>query len=74
LAVGAGIAAGEELVRHAFESNHGVGTGAPVAPETPVGPANSDMGGPDFGVSDPGGGWDDGGGASSGDDSGGDWT
>ena len=74
LAVGAGIAAGEELVRHAFESNHGVGTGAPVAPEPPAGPANSDLGGPDFGVSDPGGGWDDGGGASSGDDSGGDWT
>lgn len=71
LAVGAGIAAGEELV-HGFENRH-EGAGAPIAPEPTEGPANSDLGGPDFGVSDPGGGWDDGGGGSSGDDGGG-WT
>jgi hypothetical protein len=73
LAVGAGIAAGEELVRHTFDSNHGVGGNAPVAPDPVQGPANSDLGGPDFGISDPGSSWDDGGGSSSGDDGGG-WT
>lgn len=76
LAVGAGIAAGEELVRHGFESHHEheAGTGTPAAPETPDPGANSDMGGPDFGISDPGGSWDDGG-SGSGDGGGGDdWT
>jgi uncharacterized protein len=72
LAVGAGIAAGEELVHH-FESNHGEGAVAPAA-EPVEGPANSDLGGPDFGINDPGAGWDDGGSSSGGDDGGGDWT
>ncbi len=74
LAVGAGIAAGEELVR-GFESHHEAGAGTPGAPITPEpgSAANSDLGGPDFGVTDPGGSWDDSG-ASSGDDGGGDWT
>jgi hypothetical protein len=70
LAVGAGIAAGEELVRHEFESHHEAG--AP-APEPVDGAGNSDLGGHDFGLSDPGGSWDDGS-ASSGDDGSGDWT
>jgi ElaB/YqjD/DUF883 family membrane-anchored ribosome-binding protein len=77
LAVGAGIAAGEELVEHAF--GHGR-EGANVVPERYAGndnPANidpnADLGGPDFGVSDNGGGWDDGG-SSGGDSGGGDWT
>jgi uncharacterized protein len=77
LAVGAGIAAGEELVRHGFESHHEheAGAGTPLAPETPDPGANSDQGGPDFGISDPGGGsWDDGSSGSSGDGGGGDWT
>ncbi|HEY2416924.1 MAG TPA: tetratricopeptide repeat protein [Steroidobacteraceae bacterium] len=74
LAVGAGIAAGEELVR-GFESHHGheAGAGTPMAPESPDPGVNSDMGGPDFGVSDPGGGWEDGG-SGGGDGGGGDWT
>lgn len=80
LAVGAGIAAGEELVEHAF--GHGR-EGANIVPEhervagndasSNVDP-NADLGGPDFGVSDSGGGgWDDGG-SSGGDSGGGDWT
>jgi hypothetical protein len=72
LAVGAGIAAGEELV-HGFENRHD-GSGAPIAPDTNQPPANSDLGGPDFGISDPGGGWDDGGGGGSSGDDGGGWT
>lgn len=73
LAVGAGIAAGEELV-HGFESHHEHEAGAaPLAPEYPDPGVNSDQGGPDFGISDPGGGWDDGSSGSSG-DGGGDWT
>jgi uncharacterized protein len=72
LAVGAGIAAGEELV-HGFESHHEHGAGTPIAPETPDPGVNSDQGGPDFGISDPGGSWDDGG-SGSGDGGGGDWT
>jgi hypothetical protein len=74
LAVGAGLAAGEELVHHVLDGGREVGGGVPLAPE-PVAepPANADLGGPDFGISDPGGGWDDGG--SSGDSGGGgDWT
>jgi uncharacterized protein len=73
LAVGAGIAAGEELVHH-FESGHGEGAIAP-APEPVEGPANSDLGGPDFGINDPGAGWDDSGSSSDdGGGGGGDWT
>jgi hypothetical protein len=72
LAVGAGIAAGEELV-HGFENRHD-GSGPPVAPDSNQPPANSDLGGPDFGISDPGGGWDDGGGGGSSGDDGGGWS
>jgi uncharacterized protein len=74
LAVGAGAAAGEELVRHAFGSNPGVPTPAPENLGAPNADPNADLGGPDFGISDGGGGgWDDGGGGSGGDDGGG-WT
>ena len=72
LAVGAGIAAGEELV-HGFENRHD-GSGAPIAPGSNEPPANSDLGGADFGISDPGGGWDVGGGGGSSGDDGGGWT
>jgi hypothetical protein len=75
LAVGAGVAAGEELVRHVLEPGR-EGYVPPPPPENYVDPSiNSDMGGNDFGVSDPGS-WDDNsGGDSFGGGSGGDdWT
>ena len=69
LAVGAGVVAGEELVRHFIDGGRerpiGNGLEQSGAP-----PANDDMGGSDFGVSDPAS-WDDGGGLGSGGD---DWT
>ncbi len=72
LAVGAGVVAGEELAHHFLDGNeHREVVAAP--PEEP--PQNSDMGGNDFGVNDPGS-WDDSG--SGGGDAGGgggdDWT
>jgi uncharacterized protein len=74
LAAGAGIVAGEELARHLLEGGH---SSAPVAPEVESGEsggANSDMGGADFGVNDPGS-WDDGsGGGGDGGGGGDDWT
>ncbi len=80
LAVGAGLAAGEELVHRVFDSNHGGGvpmTGAGSAYDSPPIPENTDMGGNDFGISDAGS-WDDGGGSFGGGDmgggGGGDWT
>ncbi len=75
LAAGAGIVAGEELAHHFLDGGQ-----RPVAP--PPGDdgswnqnANSDMGGNDFGVNDPGS-WDDsgGGGGDSGGGGGDDWT
>ena len=59
LALGAGVAAGEELVGHLLHSNEEGG----VVPQADAGAAagNADLGGNDFGVSDPGS-WDDGGG------------
>jgi uncharacterized protein len=61
LAVGAGVAAGEELVRHALGGSQGGLVPPANAGELTEGapPANSDMGGADFGVSDPNS-WDDG--------------
>jgi hypothetical protein len=70
LAAGAGIVAGEALAHRLFDGGH---SGAPTAPATDDGEpnaANSDMGGADFGVSDPGS-WDDGSGGGGGGD---DWT
>ena len=82
LALGAGVAAGEELVRHAIGggSNAGAGGLVPPAEAGQLPDPNADMGGNDFGLNDPGswddgsgsggGGWDDGGGGGDG----GGWT
>lgn len=70
LALGAGVAAGEELVGHMLNPSAGGGL-IPDAAAGQVDPqVNADMGGNDFGVSDPGS-WDDGGGGGGGWDSGG---
>jgi hypothetical protein len=60
LALGAGVAAGEELVDHLL--THGsAGTGfVPPAESGPLADPNAEMGGNDFGLNDPGS-WDDGG-------------
>jgi hypothetical protein len=81
LALGAGVAAGEELVRHVIGGVSSGGGGGFVPPAEAGQPdPNADMGGNDFGLNDPGswddgssggGGWDDGGG---GGDGGGGWT
>jgi hypothetical protein len=74
LAVGAGVVAGEQLAHHFLDGDRSGG----VIPSAEAGESNSsnaDMGGSDFGVNDPGSGWDDGGGF--GGDSGGgggDWS
>jgi hypothetical protein len=66
LAVGAGVVAGEELAHHFLDGGRGGG----VIPPAQAGDSNnSDMGGSDFGINDPGSGWDDGGGSG-----GGDWS
>jgi hypothetical protein len=74
LAVGAGVVAGEELAHHFLDGGHSGGVIPPAEAGEP-GAGNADMGGSDFGVNDPGSGWDDGGGF--GGDSGGgggDWS
>jgi uncharacterized protein len=60
LAVGAGVAAGEELVHHMLGGSPSGGVIPPANAGEAIDPgqANPDMGGQDFGVSD--GGWDDG--------------
>ncbi len=73
LAAGAGIVAGEELAHHFLDGNQ-----RPVLPpaeEDQWNSSNSDMGGNDFGVNNPGS-WDDGSGGGGGGDSGGggDWS
>jgi len=81
LAVGAGVAAGEELVHRVLDPSHGGVVPAAEAGVREPPPDNADMGGNDFGVSDPGS-WDDSGGGSGwggdagggGDGGGGDWT
>jgi uncharacterized protein len=82
LALGAGVAAGEELVEHMTGggSNAGGGGFVPPAQAEQMPDPNADMGGNDFGLNDPGswddgsggggGGWDDGGGGGDG----GGWT
>ncbi|HTW38504.1 MAG TPA: tetratricopeptide repeat protein [Steroidobacteraceae bacterium] len=81
LAVGAGVAAGEELVRHVLGGSQG-GLIPPANAGEVIDPsqANPDMGGADFGVSD-GSSWDDGSGGGdfgiggdSGSGGGDDWT
>jgi len=62
LAVGAGVVAGEALARNLFSSGTTSSTPSSEPPERPAAaaPDNSDMGGADFGVQDPGSGsWDD---------------
>lgn len=77
LALGAGVAAGEELVQHMMGGGSSAGGGViPPAEAGPMPDANADMGGNDFGLNDPGS-WDDGGGGGGFDDGGGDgggWT
>jgi hypothetical protein len=73
LAVGAGVVAGEELAHHFLDGGRGGG----VIPPAEAGESvsnNGDMGGSDFGVNDPGSGWDDGGGGGGSDGGGGDWS
>ncbi len=70
LAVGAGVVAGEELAHHFLDGGRGGVIPPAQAGESGVGD-NSDMGGADFGVNDPGSGWDDGGGSGGGGD---DWS
>ena len=73
LAVGAGVVAGEELAHHFLDGGRSNSGGViPPAEAGESGFSNSDMGGSDFGVNDPGSGWDDGG--SSGGGGGGDWS
>jgi hypothetical protein len=75
LAVGAGVVAGEELAHHFLDGNGnrrdgGVIPSAEAADSDWQQSSNSDMGGSDFGVNDPGS-WDDssgGGGGGGGDD------
>jgi hypothetical protein len=69
LAVGAGVVAGEELAHHFLDGGHGSGGIIPPAEAGESGVSNGDMGGSDFGMNDPGSGWDDGGGSG-----GGDWS
>lgn len=70
LALGAGVAAGEELVQHALGGGSNAGGGfVPPAQAEPMPDPNADMGGNDFGLNDPGS-WDDGGGGGDG----GGWT
>jgi hypothetical protein len=75
LAVGAGVVAGEELAHHFLDGGER-NTGGVIPPaeasDSGVG-NNSDMGGSDFGMNDPGSGWDDSGGGG-GDSGGGDWS
>lgn len=73
LAVGAGVVAGEELAHHFLDGGHSGGV-IPPAEASDSGFSNSDMGGSDFGLNDPGSGWDDGGGGGGGDSGGGDWS
>ena len=68
LAVGAGVVAGEELAHHFLDGGRSGGV-IPPAEAGDAGFGNGDMGGSDFGMSDPGSGWDDSGGGG-----GGDWS
>jgi hypothetical protein len=71
LAVGAGVVAGEELAHHFLDGRRESGTVLPPAGDGSPS-SNSDMGGTDFGVNDPGS-WDDSGGDAGG-GGGGDWS
>jgi len=68
LAAGAGIVAGEALAHRLLDGGHSSTPPIPAADDGAPNSVNSDMGGADFGVDDPGS-WDDGGGGG-----GDDWT
>lgn len=70
LALGAGVAAGEELVQHMMGGGSNAGGFVPSAEASQMPDPNADMGGNDFGLNDPGS-WDDGSGGGF-DDGGGD--
>jgi uncharacterized protein len=70
LAGGAGVVAGEELAHHFLDGGGHSGGVIPPAEAGESGLSNSDMGGSDFGMNDPGSGWDDGGSGGGG----GDWS
>ena len=74
LAVGAGVVAGEELAHHFMDGGRSSGGVIPSAEAGEQGLGNNDMGGSDFGVNDPGSGWDDGGGGGFDGGGGGDWS
>jgi hypothetical protein len=72
LAVGAGVVAGEELAHHFLDGDRQAGAGGFIPSADAAQPDyNSDAGGNDFGVNDPGS-WDDGGGGGGG--GGDDWS
>jgi hypothetical protein len=78
-AVGAGVVAGEELMRHVLEPGRAEAAVPREEVENrPLDPGNDNMGGDDFGASQPGSSWDDNGGGGDwgggGGDSGGDWS
>jgi hypothetical protein len=77
LAVGAGVVAGEELAHHFLDGGRRETREGTVLPPAESGgweqPGNSDMGGTDFGVNDPGS-WDDSSGGGGGGGGGDDWT
>ena len=70
LAAGAGLVAGEALAHRLLDGEHSSTPSAPVSGDGGSNAANSDMGGADFGVNDPGS-WDDGSSSGGGGD---DWT
>jgi uncharacterized protein len=79
LAAGAGVVAGEELAHRFLDGGHPSAPPVPLAGDSDSNAANSDMGGADFGVNDPGSWNDDSGGGGSWDDNSGggggsDWT
>jgi uncharacterized protein len=75
LAVGAGVVAGEELAHHFLDGGERSSGGViPPAEANDSNSSNSDMGGSDFGLNDPGSGWDDGGGGGGDSGGGGDWS
>ena len=65
--------AGEELAHHFLDGGRSGGV-IPTAEAGESTPSNSDMGGSDFGMNDPGSGWDDGGGFGGDSGGGGDWS
>ncbi|HEX3846264.1 MAG TPA: hypothetical protein VHV81_02705, partial [Steroidobacteraceae bacterium] len=67
---------GEELAHHFLDGGRGAGGVIPPADASDASFDNGEMGGNDFGMNDPGSGWDDGGGGGGGFDGGGggDWS